>query len=153
MKRIDEIDKQIIEILQEDSRFTNSDLGGKLGISEATVRRRIERLLDQDIIRLVAVANPFKIGYELVVIIGLRVEKPRMADIEKQLTDLPDVRFLGVTLGSYDFMLEAWFRSTEKLLIFLTETLVEIPGILSTDSFQIIKLAKYTYDWGKPTAV
>ena len=102
-------------------------------------------------IRIVAVANPFALDYQLIVIVGLRVDKSRLAEVEQHLLKLPEIRFLGVTMGSYDFMLEAWFHSRDDLLIFLTQTLAHVPGITSSDSFQVIKLSKYAYDWGKPS--
>jgi Lrp/AsnC family transcriptional regulator for asnA, asnC and gidA len=150
MMEIDNLDRKIIEILQEDGITTSSHIASLSGISEATARRRISRLVENDVIRLVAVANPFKLGYNIMVIIGAQVEKNRLKDVEQKLVDLPEVRFLGVTLGEYDLIFEAWFSSSDVLLHFMTDTLAKIPGIQHTETFQIMRLSKYTYDWGKP---
>lgn len=146
---LDERDQKLLEILQEDARVSQAEIASILDISEATVRRRIIGLLDAGVMKIAAVANPFKLGFNLIVIMGLNVQHGQVERVEAALADLPEVRFLGVTLGSYDLMLEAWFRSNNELLHFVTKTLVEIPGIVSTQSHQVIKLCKYTYDWGK----
>jgi Lrp/AsnC family transcriptional regulator for asnA, asnC and gidA len=150
MTKIDHIDKELVEILQEDARVTNADLAGQLGVSEATVRRRIDKLLANDVIRIRAVADPFKLGYAVIVIIGMWVEKAHLREAEEYVCALPEARFVGVTMGSYDIMMEAWFRSREEMVHFMTDALVQVPGIGRSDSFQVIRLSKYTYDWGRP---
>jgi Lrp/AsnC family transcriptional regulator for asnA, asnC and gidA len=149
MSDLDKKDRQIVEILQKDARRTNVEIGEMLGVSDATIKRRIDSLIDRDVIRIVAVANPFKIGYGLILIIGLRVDRSRLQEVENYISELPQVRFLGVTLGHYDLILEAWFRTNEEVIDFVTNTLTSEPGIDRADSFQVIKLSKYTYDWGK----
>lgn len=150
MTKINELDKRIVEILQENARLTNADLAEQLGVSEATVRRRIDKLLEKDVIRIRAVADPFKLGFAVIVIIGLWVEKSHLREAEEYVCALSEARFVGITMGSYDIMLEAWFRSTEEMVCFMTETLASVPGIGRSDSFQVIRLSKYTYDWGRP---
>jgi Lrp/AsnC family transcriptional regulator for asnA, asnC and gidA len=150
MTKIDTLDKDIVGILQENARLTNADLAGQLGVSEATVRRRIDKLLEKDVIRIRAVADPFKLGYGVIVIIGLWVEKAYLREAEEYVCALPEARFVGVTMGSYDLIMEAWFRSREELVQFMTETLAAVPGIGRSDSYQVIRLSKYTYDWGRP---
>lgn len=148
--KIDSLDKRIVEILQENARLTNAELAGRLGVSEATVRRRIDKLLEKEVIQIRAVADPFKLGYAVIVIIGLWVEKAHLQAAEEYVCALPEARFVGVTMGSYDLMIEAWFRSREEMVHFMTQTLACVPGIGRSDSFQVIRLSKYTYDWGRP---
>jgi Lrp/AsnC family transcriptional regulator for asnA, asnC and gidA len=152
MTKIDEVDRRIIGLLQEDGSLTNVAIADRLGISEATVRRRLANLHENDVVRIVAVADPFKLGFEVMVIIGVQTTKDRLSAVEETLTKMREVRFLGVTLGTYDLILEAWFKSNEELLKFATEKLAGIEGITRTESFQIMRLSKYTYDWGKPEA-
>ena len=150
MTKIDSLDKRLVEILQDNARLTNSDLARQVGVSEATVRRRINKLLENEVIQIKAVADPFKLGYAMIVIVGLWVEKAYLREAEKCVCALPEARFVGVTMGSYDLILEAWFRSREEMVCFMTETLAAVPGIGRSDSFQVIRLSKYTYDWGRP---
>ncbi len=148
--KIDSLDKRLVEILQVNARLTNSDLARQVGVSEATVRRRINKLLENEVIQIRAVADPFKLGYAMIVIVGLWVEKACLREAEKYVCALPEARFVGVTMGSYDLILESWFRSREEMVCFMTETLAAVPGIGRSDSFQVIRLSKYTYDWGRP---
>ena len=150
MAKLNRMDTQIVEILQENARLTNADLARQLDVSEATVRRHIDKLLENDVIRIKAVADPFKLGYVVIVIVGLWVDKIHLREAEEYLCALPEVRFVGVTMGSYDIMLETWFRSREAMVQFMTDTLAAVPGIGRSDSFQVMRLSKYTYDWGKP---
>jgi Lrp/AsnC family transcriptional regulator for asnA, asnC and gidA len=135
---------------QENARLTHSVLARQLGVSEATVRRRIEKLIEKDVIRIRAVADPFKLGFAVIVIIGLWVEKSYLRQAEEYVCALPEARFVGVTMGSCDLKLEAWFRSREEMVCFMTETLANVPGIGRSDSFEVTRLSKYTYDWGRP---
>jgi Lrp/AsnC family transcriptional regulator for asnA, asnC and gidA len=147
---IDALDTRIVTLLQKNARVTNADISKQVGVSEATVRRRIEKLLDKEVIRIQAVADPFKLGYAVIVIIGLWVDKGHLEDAEKYVCSLPEVRFVGMTMGSYDIMMEAWFRSRRELVQFVTQTLAAVPGIGRSEAFEVIKLSKYTYDWGRP---
>ena len=149
MTKIDEIDQDIVKILQENARYTNAGIAEMVGVSEATVRRRIQKMIDNNVFQIRAVADPFKLGFTVIVIIGLWVEKGYLRQAEEYLCSLPVARFVGVTMGSYDIMLEAWFHSNEEMACFLTETLKSTPGISKSDSFQVIRLSKYTYDWGR----
>ena len=153
MTKIDELDRRIIELLQSDGMLKNVVIAEQLSTSEATVRRRRARLQANDVIRVVAVADPFKLGFNIMAIIGVRIEQGYLKDVEKALNSMPEVRFLGVVLGAYDIMLEAWFKSSDEFLNFVTVTLAEIKGITRTESFQVMRLSKYTYDWGKPTSL
>ena len=150
VKKIDKLDKKIIEILQNDGTINYTDLASQLGVSDATARRRKLRLIDEEIIRVVAVANPFKLDFEIIAIIGISVVKNLIKQVEDAFVHMPHVRFVGVTLGRYDLMIEAWFKSGDEFLHFVTGDLSEIEGIQKTESFQIMRLSKYTYDWGKP---
>jgi Lrp/AsnC family transcriptional regulator for asnA, asnC and gidA len=152
MTSIDATDRKIIEVLQDDGRASNADIARQLDVSEATIRRRLAQLQEKDIIRIVAVADPFKLGFDIIAIIGLQAERNQLQAVEQTLKETPEVRFMGVTLGAYDLMLEAWFRSGDELLEFVTVTLAEVEGIRRTETFQIMRLSKYTYDWGQPTA-
>jgi Lrp/AsnC family transcriptional regulator, regulator for asnA, asnC and gidA len=150
--RFDRIHRAIVELLQENGNLSNVEIARRLSISEDTVRRRRTYLHEDDVIRVVAVANPFKPGYRIMAFIGVQTQKTLLSSVEQTLQEMPEVRFLGVTLGTYDLMLEAWFKSNDELLRFVTVDLATIQGITRTESFQIMRLSKYTYDWGQPTA-
>ncbi|MFC2055326.1 Lrp/AsnC family transcriptional regulator [Chloroflexota bacterium] len=152
MTDIDNLDRSIIELLQEDGSLTNAGIASLLNTSEATVRRRKSFLKKEDVYRLVAVVDPFKIGFKVMAIVGLQVEKLHLRNIEQALVEMNEVRFLGITLGTYDMVFEAWFQFNDEFLHFITVRLAEVEGIIRTETFQIMRLSKYTYDWGTPNA-
>lgn len=147
--KLDELDRKLIALLQENARLTNKEIAGQLGSSEPTIRRRIDRLLEDGVFRIVAVASPFSLGYDVIAILGLQIDRTRQAQIEQTLKALPELRFIGLTLGSFDVMVEAWFRSNDDLLAFMSDKLSRIEGIRRVESWQVLKLAKYSYDWGE----
>jgi len=145
---LDDLDRKIIALLQENARTTNAEVASLVGSSEPTVRRRIERLLDEKIIKVVAVAEPFSLGYDVVAILNIQIDHGQLDTIESALLDMPEIRFAGVTFGSYDIVVEAWFHNNGALLAFLHDKLSKIPGIQRIESLQVAKMIKYTYDWG-----
>jgi len=124
-----------------------------VGSSEPTVRRRIEKLLANQTIKIVAVAPPFELGYNIVAILGIQIDHTYLDEIQSALVDMPEIRFAGITLGSFDVVVEAWFHSNTELLTFLHERLSPISGIQRVESLQVAKMIKYSYDWGvQPSA-
>lgn len=149
MYRLDELDRKLVALLQENAHLTNREIAARLGSSESTIRRRIDRLLEQGVFKIVAVASPFSLGYSVIAILGLQIDRTRQDEIEQALHAMPELRFIGLTLGSYDLMVEAWFRSNDDLLAFMSEKLNRVEGIRRVESWQVLKLAKYSYDWGE----
>ena len=149
MANLDELDRRIVAVLQENARLTNAEIAAQVGSSEPTVRRRVERLLREQVIKIVAVAAPFQLGYQVVAILGIQIDHQHLTQIEEALSAMSEIRFAGVTLGGYDVVAEAWFHSNEELLAFLHERLSKIVGIQRIESLQVVKMVKYTYDWSK----
>ena len=149
MATLDTVDYEIISLLQEDGRRPSVEIAQRIGVSEATVRRRVERLIEQDIIRIAAVSDPLKLGFPVVVIVGLKVERGQLSEAAKALAVLSEVRFLGYTAGRHDLVFEAWFGSNQQLLEFLSQRLAGIAGIRDVEVSHVLEMVKYTYDWGK----
>jgi Lrp/AsnC family transcriptional regulator, regulator for asnA, asnC and gidA len=147
--QLDALDREILRLLQEDATVSPRDLAGMCHSSEATVRRRIARLRHNDVMRIVAVADPFKQGYSVVAIINMKIDQRKIHDIKTALARMKELRFVGVTVGGYDMVAEAWFKSTAEMLTFTTDALARVPGILRTEPLQILEMVTYTYDWGK----
>ena len=153
MPQIDDLDRRIIAVLQDNARLSNKEIASLVDSSEPTVRRRVERLLQNQTIKIVAVAAPFRLGFNVVAILGIQIDHSFLDAVEKALQTMPEIRFAGVTLGSYDVVVEAWFQGNDELLTFLHERLSKIPGIHRIESLQVVKMVKYTYDWGtQPSA-
>lgn len=153
MTNIDDMDREIVRLLQEDGRISNIDIAKQVGVSEATVRRRIAKLEEDDMIRVVAVTNPFKVGSGIMALMGLQVENSRLREVERALIKLPETRFVGVMLGGYDIIIEVWFQTNEDLFEFMADTIGSIKGIQRSETFQIMRLSKYSYKWkGEPSS-
>ncbi len=144
---LDDTDLRIIELLQEDGRRSNSGIGRELGLPESTVRRRIERLLRDDLIKIVAIASNEKLGLPIHVIMGLSLDLARNATATRALVNLVPVGWLAATTGTYDILLEAYFPSMRHLHEFITEELAQIEGVERVETAIVLDLAKHTYDW------
>lgn len=146
MNNIVGIDADIVEFLQHDATATNAAIAAKLGVSEATVRRRKAKLEEEGYIRIVGAINMQKLGLGTVAIIGVQASPNKVAAIENQLKKFAEILFLGPTTGSYDLMLEAWFHSSEELANFRSQKLAKVEGIQKADVFTFLRLSKY-YGW------
>lgn len=147
---IDSIDRQIIRLLQEDGRRPNVDIASEMGVSEATVRRRIEHLLNEGMIRIAAVPDPAKVGFPISTVIGLQVDLGKVGEIGEQLAQMEKVYSVRYTTGEYDIVVEALFQSDEQLLEFLTNGLASILGIKRAATSHILKVVKGSGEWVLP---
>jgi Lrp/AsnC family transcriptional regulator for asnA, asnC and gidA len=145
---LDPTDRAIISFLQENSRITNTEIAKRLGVSEGTIRNRMRKLIDNDVIRNIAVINPDTLGYEIHVIIGIDVDYTKVKKVAEQLKDKEPIHFLGYSSGRYDMMAIAFFRNAEQQLAFYTEELAAIDGIVRFESFTVLKMLKTKYLWG-----
>jgi Lrp/AsnC family transcriptional regulator for asnA, asnC and gidA len=143
---IDDTDRAIIEQLQDDGRLPYTKLGAAVGLSEAAVRQRVQRLLDHGVMQVVAVTDPLSLGMRRVAMIGVRTEGDVLAIADK-VAALDDAEYVVVTAGSFDILTEVVSADDERLLE-LTNRIRTIPGVRSTESFIYLRLAKQTYAWG-----
>lgn len=143
---VDETDRAIIEHLQTDGRISYTKLGAKIGLSEAAARQRLQRLIDSDVVQVVAVTNPMVLGYRRMAMIGIRTEGPTDG-IAVALEAFPDIEYLVVTAGSFDIMCEVVVPDDEALLR-LTNRIRSVPGVTNTETFIYLSLVKQNYAWG-----
>ena len=150
---VDSIDLGIIRLLQEQGRTTNAHIARVLGISEPTVRKRIDRLTADEIIKVVAVLNPGKTGYRIDVLIGIRVEPGSLLSVGETLAQREEVVYLAYTTGRHDILVEMLFRDNEALFEFLDEHLRVLGPIVSTETYHVLRTGKINYDWKLPADV
>lgn len=143
---LDDIDRAIIERLQVDGRTPYTRLGTAVGLSEAAVRQRVQRLLDAGVMQVVAVTNPISVGYRRMAMIGIRTEGPSDG-IAHALQAMPDIDYLVVTAGSFDLMAEVVVSDDSELLE-LTNRIRRVPGVVNTETFIYLDLKKQTFTWG-----
>lgn len=144
---LDALDLQVIRLLQEDGRRPTAAIARQLDLPEATVRRRIERLLRDETVRVVAVVDNEKLGLPVHVLIGVQIELARAEEVGDALARLDEVRWVGVTTGPHEYVVEAFFHSTAHFHDFLVKKVARIPGVLRTQTSTVLRLAKNVYRW------
>lgn len=147
MKKLDKLDFNIIQLLQEDGRRTYSDMACRLKVSEGTIRSRINRMLKDGVFEFVIHTNPSKVGLQVQAIIGLSTKLSEQEKVARKLGQFPEVRFIGAFSGKHDLILQAYFRSNEDLVHFVNRSLAEIDGILSADVSLELKQYKDSFSY------
>ena len=147
---VDTTDREIIRLLQRNGRATNTEIGRALGLTETTIRKRIARLLDAGLVSIVAVPSPQAVGTTMSAIIGVSVELHQLDSASKTIAAFPEVRYLGLSTGRYDIILEAFFGDTEHLLAFVSERLGTLPEVTGVETSIILRVDKFSYEWELP---
>jgi Lrp/AsnC family transcriptional regulator for asnA, asnC and gidA len=144
---LDDVSKGIIEQLQKDGRMPYATIGKAVGLSEAAVRQRVQRLLDSGVMQIVAVTDPLQLGFARQAMIGIRAEGD-VEPIADALARMAEIDYVIVTAGSFDIIVEVVCESDDHLLELLSKRIRTIAGVRSTESFVYLKLQKQTYSWG-----
>lgn len=144
---LDEVSKAIIEQLQEDGRRSYAEIGKAVGLSEAAVRQRVQRLTDSGVIQIVAVTDPMQLGFYRQAMIGIRVAGDTQS-VADAVSGLDAVDYVVMTAGSFDLMVELVCESDDQLIELLNTGIRSIPGVLSTETFVYLRLIKQLYNWG-----
>jgi Lrp/AsnC family transcriptional regulator for asnA, asnC and gidA len=146
---LDDVNKRIIDQLQQDGRMSYATLAKQIGLSEAAARQRVQRMLDSGVMQIVAVTDPLTLGFRRQVMIGIKVEGD-MRKVAEQLSAIAEVDYVVMCAGGYDLLAEMVCTDDEHLLTLLNDQIRTIPGVASTETFVYLKLAKQTYAWGTP---
>ncbi|TME83497.1 MAG: Lrp/AsnC family transcriptional regulator [Chloroflexi bacterium] len=142
------LDKRIIEHLQEDGRKPFTQIATALGVSEAAVRARTNRMVERGILQIVGVTDPLRLGFQQVAMIGIKCEANKLMQVADRLAEFPEVDYVVITAGSYDILIETVSEDNEALLRFLAERLRAIDGVRETETFVYLRMVKQTYQWG-----
>ncbi|GII05647.1 Lrp/AsnC family transcriptional regulator [Planobispora takensis] len=143
---LDEISKRIIEELQSDGRKPYAAIGKAVGLSEAAVRQRVQRLLDAGVMQIVAVTDPLTLGFSRQAMIGIKCEGD-LEEVADELSAIAEIDYVVLTAGSLDIMVEVVCESDQHLLEILGK-IRAIPTVRATETFVYLKLHKQTYSWG-----
>ncbi|MEP7055113.1 MAG: Lrp/AsnC family transcriptional regulator [Actinomycetota bacterium] len=144
---LDEISKAIIEQLQDDGRRPYAQIARAVGLSEAAVRQRVQRLIDTGVMQIVAVTDPLTLGFRRQAMIGLRVEGD-LNSVADQLVATPEVDYVVISAGSFDLLVEVVCEDDDHLLALLNDKIRSIAGVRATETFVYLRLRKQTYTWG-----
>jgi Lrp/AsnC family transcriptional regulator for asnA, asnC and gidA len=146
-RELDDTSKAIIEQLQADGRRPYASIGKAIGLSEAAVRQRVQKLIESGTVQIVAVTDPQQIGFARQLMIGINVD----GDLEEAaaaLAEIPELVYVVVTAGSFDVLAEAVVVDDDHLLELLNDRIRSLPGVRRTETFMYLKLTKQTYNWG-----
>lgn len=145
---LDAVDCRMIELLQRDGRVANTEIAKTIGISEATVRARLARLIDEGIIQIVAVSNPLKLGFGVVGTIRIHVEIRKMDRILRELKGLKGLWHIVQTTGGTGIDTEFVLKDLNGLNELIFEKINTIDGVLRTETTLFLNYVKRQYDWG-----
>jgi Lrp/AsnC family transcriptional regulator for asnA, asnC and gidA len=144
---LDDVSKAIIEQLQEDGRRPYAAIGKAVGLSEAAVRQRVQRLHESGVMQIVAVTDPLQVGFSRAAMIGITVDGDAEA-VADRLEQMPEVDYLVVCAGSFDILAEVVAEDADHLLEIINRKVRAIPDVRSTETFVYLKLRKQIYTWG-----
>ena len=147
-KAIDAVDCQMIRLLQKDGRIPNTEIAKRIGISEATVRTRLNRLIKEELIQIVAVSNPLRLGFKIVGRIQIHVDIKKMDTIVAELKKLKPLWFIVQTTGGTGIDTEFVVKDLDELNHLILEKINRIDGVLRTDTEMFLNYIKRQYDWG-----
>jgi Lrp/AsnC family transcriptional regulator, regulator for asnA, asnC and gidA len=143
---LDETSKNIIEQLQADGRRSYAAIGKAVGLSEAAVRQRVQRLHDAGVMQIVAVTDPLTLGFHRQAMIAVKSDGD-LSKVADELADIEEVDYVVITAGSFDLLLEVVCEDDDHLLSILSQVR-SVPSVTSTETFVYLKLRKQTYSWG-----
>ncbi|MER5493942.1 Lrp/AsnC family transcriptional regulator [Streptomyces sp. LE64] len=144
---LDAVSLAIIEQLQQDGRRPYAAIGKAVGLSEAAVRQRVQKLLDQGVMQIVAVTDPLTVGFRRQAMVGITVEGD-LDPVADALGEMPEVEYVVMTAGSFDLLVEVVCEDDDHLLEVINKRIRALPAVRSTESFVYLKLKKQTYMWG-----
>ena len=144
---LDEISKSIIEQLQADGRKSYAAIAAAVGLSEAAVRARIQKLIDGGVVQIVAVTDPMQVGFKRQALVGIKVSGD-MRDVASALSALPEVPYVVTTAGSFDILAEIVCEDDTHLLDVIATEIRTLPGVVATETFVYLQLNKQHYNWG-----
>ena len=145
--QLDAVSKAIIEQLQQDGRRSYASIGKEVGLSEAAVRQRVQRLIDGGVMQVVAVTDPLELGFARQAMVGIKVAGP-IEDVADRLAAIEEIDYVVVTAGTYDLLVELVAESDEHLLSLVSGRIRTIEGVAATETFMYLNLRKQTYAWG-----
>ena len=147
---VDDLDRSIIQRLQRDGRMSSAQIARQLGVAERTVRARIDRLVADKVIRLVATVVPSTVGFAVTADVFLEIEAGRVHEIAHQIAARPEVGYVGLSTGERDISIQIHAQSVEQLYDFVSNELGNLSGVVRTNTFIIPKIIKNHFDFVGP---
>ncbi|MDP9368718.1 MAG: Lrp/AsnC family transcriptional regulator [Chloroflexota bacterium] len=149
---VDNLDRSILQLLHRNGRLPYSEIARELGSNEATVRKRVERLLRDGVCEIIGVSNPYRLGLETHVLIGLEVDLRMLDAIAEQLAAMEELSYVACASGEYDIVVVGVFESDAELYRFLSQKLAAIEGIRKTYTSHLLRLMRRTFNYRIPAS-
>jgi Lrp/AsnC family transcriptional regulator for asnA, asnC and gidA len=144
---LDDVNKAIVEQLQTDGRRTYGSIADAVGLSEAAVRQRVQKMRDAGVMQIVAVTDPLQVGFRSQAMVGIRTDGDART-VAQGLAEVEDIDYVVMCTGSFDILVELVCEDEDRLLELLNGVVRRIPGVRETEVFMYLKLTKQTYTWG-----
>jgi Lrp/AsnC family transcriptional regulator for asnA, asnC and gidA len=145
---LDSTDQGMVRLLQRDGRMPVVSLAKALKISETTARTRLKRWIDDDIINVVAVGNPIKLGFEIIGNLKLTIDLKKKDAILAKLNQVDELNYIALTTGGTDLDIEFIARSLDEFKILIFDKISRIDGVRSSQTSLIVEIVKDTWDFG-----
>ncbi|MGD8403331.1 MAG: Lrp/AsnC family transcriptional regulator [Anaerolineales bacterium] len=142
---MDKIDLELIAILQKDGRTPFTEIAKQLNISEGTVRNRLSRLQEQEVIQIIGMVDPYNLGFDAPAMIGISVEPPKLESAAEIIATFEEVSYLIMVSGEFDLLVEVMCQNREALAEFLNQKLRQVPGVTRTQTYLILRTFKMAY--------
>jgi Lrp/AsnC family transcriptional regulator for asnA, asnC and gidA len=150
LANLDDIDRRIIGALQVEGRRPYSRIAAELGVSESVVRYRVQRLEQAGVLQVVGIADPLRIGFDRMALIGLRIRPGAVQEVCEAVSAFPEASYVAATAGSFDAIVEVICRDTAHFTELLTKRLHQVDGVVWAESFLVLEIHKMAYGWGVP---
>lgn len=151
MYEIDKIDRKIVKLLMIDGRMSASEIAREIGeISERSVRYRIERMVQDNLIRISAIVNPKAFGYAVIADVWLEVESGYVNEVAQKVSAYECVSYVATSIGEKDVSVQIYAKNNQEVYYFVTEVLGHIEGVRKTVTSIVPIVLKDVYDWEIP---
>ena len=145
--KLDTVDRAIISALQVDGRMSYAELGPRVGMSQAAVRQRVNRLIDRGVMQVVAVTDPLSLGLSTQAMVGITVSGD-VRTVAAAVADLVEAEDVLITAGRFDVLAEVLCEDNDALLTLVNDRILQIDGVASTEVSPVLKMEKLTFSWG-----
>jgi Lrp/AsnC family transcriptional regulator for asnA, asnC and gidA len=142
---MDQIDLDIINFLQSDGRMPFTDIAKALDISEGTVRNRVAKLIEERVLQIVGMVDPYRLGYDAPAVISIAVQPQKHNQVAKTISKFSEVSYLIMISGDYDLLVEVLCKDRDHLANFLNDKLLMVPGIVNTQTSMVLRMYKMSY--------
>lgn len=141
--QLDDLDRQLIEVLARDARVSNRKIAVDLGVTEGTVRGRIKRLQQDGLISFTAITSFGLANSAKLALIGVQADVENVRDIARQIADLPTVNAVMITMGRFNVFAFCLFNTLDGLLELTSDQILAVPGVHHVETSIAVKTLKY----------